>query len=176
MTCLCKLGLGSRGLTRVAMGTVSGSNSLAVAVQMRACRRQHGRTRCSTVSFKQEGRASRALAKTNTAPHPKSICGVASSVLQRSHAGKAIQGNSRDPMSSRIVNRRLLCLLILVAETISVSEGSGDALWGVGEAHSIVEGGDSITPLERRSLACMHDYSEFKNESIPVGGRRFSFE
>jgi hypothetical protein len=95
--------------------------------------------------------------------------------LQRSHAGKAVQGNSRDPIPSRVLNQQLLVLLTLVASAISIREGSGNALWGVGEAHSIGEGSDSITLPKRRSLACMHDYSKLKNESIPFGGRRFSF-
>jgi hypothetical protein len=173
MTYRCEFGFGNPRLARVAMGTVSGSNSLSVAVQMRTCRRQRERTQCSTVSFKEEGRASCEWAKTNTASHPKSICGVASSVSRRSYVGKAIQGNSRDPMTSRVVIQRLSCLLTLVASTISASEGLSDALWGVGEAHSIGEGGDSITAPKRRSLACMHDYSQLMNESIPflwVGG------
>ena len=60
--------------------------------------------------------------------------------------------------------------MALVAQTISESEGSGDASWGVGEARSIGDGGDSITLLERRSLACMRDCFEFMNESIPPQG------
>ena len=173
MTCRCEFGDGNRGLARLAMGTVSGSNSLAGAAQMQTCRRQRKRTQGSTVSFKEEGRASCECAKTITAPHPKSNCDVASSVLQWSYAGKAIQGNSRDPMMSRVLNQQLLVLLTLVAAAISFCEGSGDALWGVGEAHSIVDVGDSITPRERRSLACVHDCSGLMNESIPflwVGG------
>jgi hypothetical protein len=90
MTCRCEFGVGNRGFARLAMGTVSGSNSLAEAVQMRARRRQHKRTRCSTVSVVKEGRARRRSAKTITASHPKSNCDVASSVSRRPHAGKAI--------------------------------------------------------------------------------------
>jgi hypothetical protein len=116
------------------------------------------------------------IAKTITASHQKSNCDVASSVLQRSHVGKAIRGNLRDPIKSRVVIQRLSCLLTLVAVTISASERLGDALWGVGEAHSIGDGSDSITLLERRSLACMHDCHELRNESIPFFlGRRFCF-
>ena len=173
MTCRCEFGVGNRGFARLAMGTVSGSNSLAEAAQMRAYRRQQKRTRCSTVSGVREGRARRRSAKTITASHPKSNCGAASSVSRRPHVGKAIQGNLRDPMTSRVLNRQLLVLLTLVAKTISESEGSGEALWGVGWARSISDVGDSITLAEKRSPACMRDCSVFMNESIPflwVGG------
>lgn len=107
------------------------------------------------------------------ASHQKSNCGVASPVSRRPHVGKAMQGNLRDPMTSRVLNQQLLVLLTLVGEAISVSEGSGKALWGVGWVRSISEVGDSITLAERRSPACMHDCSGFMNESIPflwVGG------
>ena len=173
MTYRCEFGLGNRGFARVAMGTVSGSNPLAVAAQMQTRRRQRKRTQCSTVSSLKEGRASANYAKTITVPHPQSTCGAASSVSRRSHAGKAIQDNLGDPMVPRAVTQ-LSCLTALVALTISsLSEGSGNASWGVGEARSIGEGGDSITLLERRSLACMRDCSEFMNEPIlPQGSKR----
>lgn len=173
MTCRCEFGVGNRGFARLAMGTVSGSNSLAEAAQVRIRRRQQKRTRCSTVSVVREGRARRRSAKTTTASHQKSNCGVASSVSRRPHVEKAIQGNLRDPMTSRVLNQQLLVLLTLVAKAISVSEGSGNALWGVGWVRSISDVGDSITPMERRNLACMHGCSLLMNESIPffwVGG------
>ena len=173
MTCRCEFGVGNRGFARLAMGTVSGSNSLTEAAQMRVHRRQQKRTRCSTVSVVREGRARRRCAKTITASHPKSNCGAASPVSRRPHVGKAIQGNLRDPMTSRVLNQQRLVLLTLVAKTISVSKGSGNASWGVGWVRSIGEVGDSITPMERRSPACMHDCSVLMNESIPffwVGG------
>jgi len=177
MTCQCEFGLGNGGFARVAMGTVSWSNPLSVAVQMQTRRRQRKRTQCSTVRHMKERRASRHRAKAIMTPYPKSICGVSSSVSRRSHAGKAIWGNLGDPMTFRVVIQRLSCLLTLAALTISASERSGDALWGVGEARSIGEGGDSITLLERRSLTCMCDCFGFMNESIPPqGSRRFRFK
>jgi hypothetical protein len=125
------------------------------------------------VSSLKEGRASANYAKTITVPHPQSTCGAASSVSRRSHAGKAMQGNLGDPILPRAVTQ-LSCSMALVAQAISsLSEGSGDASWGVGEARSIGDGGDSITLLERRSLACMRDCSEFMNEPIlPQGSKR----
>ena len=69
-------------------------------------------------------------------------------------------------MMSRAVTQ-LSCLMTLVATAISsLSEGSSNASWGVGEARSIDDGGDSITLLERRGLACMRDCPRFMNESI----------
>jgi hypothetical protein len=87
-----------------------------------------------------------------------------------------MQGNLGDPILPRAVTQ-LSCSMALVAQAISsLSEGSGDASWGVGEARSIGDGGDSITLLERRSLACMRDCFEFINESIlPQGSRRLCF-
>ena len=72
---------------------------------------------------------------------------------------------------------QLSCLTVLVVQAISsLSEGSGNASWGVGEAHSIGEGGDSTTLPKRRSLTCVRDCSEFINESIlPQGSRRLCF-
>src|SRR3989304_10076660 len=176
MTIQCKFGRGNRGLAHVAMGTVSGSNPLSAAAQMQTRRRQRKRTRGSTVNFKEEGRASYELAKTTTASHPKSNCGAASSVSRRSHVGKATRGNLRDHMTYRVVIQRLSCLLTLVASTISASEGLGDASWGVGEAHSIGEGGDSITQPKRRSLACMRGCFELRDEAILLQrSRRLGF-
>jgi hypothetical protein len=80
--------------------------------------------------------------------------------------GESHTGNLRDPMTSGVVIQRLSCLLTLVASTISASEGSSDASWGAGEAHSIGEDDDNITLPERRSLACMRGCFEFRKESI----------
>ena len=89
--------------------------------------------------------------------------------------GKAIWGNLGDPMMSRAVTQPT-CLTVLVDSTISKCEGLVNALWGVGEAHSIGEGGDSITLPKRRSLACMRGCFEFRNESILLQrSRRLSF-
>jgi hypothetical protein len=175
-TCQCEFGLGNRGFARVAMDTVSRSNSLTVAVQTQTRRRQRKRTCCSTVStINQEGRASQVCAKTIMAPYAESISGAASSVSRRSHVGKVLQGNLGDPMMSRVVTQPT-CLTALVDSTISKCEGLINASWGVGEAHSIGEGGDSITLPKRRSLACMRGCFEFMNESIlPRGSRRISF-
>ena len=166
MTSRCEFGLGNGGFARVAMGTVSGSNPLAVAVQMQTRRRQRKRTQCSTVSSLKEGRASANYAKAIMAPLPKSTCGVTSSVSRRSHVGKAIRGNLGDRMMSRVVTQ-LSCSMALVALTISsLSEGSGNASCGVGEARSICDGSDSITLQKRRGLACMRGCPKFMNESI----------
>ena len=70
--------------------------------------------------------------------------GIASPVLQRRHAGKAIEGNSGDQTSSEAS--------ALVTVPISVCEGAGEVTSGVGEGSSIREDGDSITPSERRAL------------------------
>jgi hypothetical protein len=64
--------------------------------------------------------------------------------LQRWHAGKAMEGNSGDQMSSKAS--------ALVTVPISACEGAGEVASGVGEGSSIREDGDSITPLERRAL------------------------
>jgi len=79
--------------------------------------------------------------------------------------GKAIRGNLGDPMMSRAVTQPA-CSTVLVDSTISICEGLGDASWGVGEAHSIGEGGECITAPKRRSLACMRGCLELWNESI----------
>jgi hypothetical protein len=76
-------------------------------------------------------------------------------------------------MTSIVLNQQRLVLLTVVATAISVSEGSGNASWGVGWARSIGEVGDSITLAKRRSPACMYGCSLLMNESIPfswVGG------
>ena len=153
MTSQCKFDLGNRGLAQAAMGTVSESNLLSVAARMRTCRRQHKRTQGSTVSANEERRASTVCAKAIMTALQQFTCVVSSSVSRRSHAGKAIQGNLGEPITSKVLNQQRLVLLTLVAAAISFCEGSGDALWGVGEAHSIGECGDSITPREKRSLA-----------------------
>jgi len=70
--------------------------------------------------------------------------GIASPVLQRRHAGKAMEGNSGDQTSSKAA--------ALVTVPISASEGAGEVVSGVGEGSSIREDGDSITPSERRAL------------------------
>lgn len=70
--------------------------------------------------------------------------GIASPVLQRRHAGKAMEGNSGDQTSSNAST--------LVTLPISVSERVGEVMSGVGEGSSIGEDGDSITPSERRAL------------------------
>lgn len=89
--------------------------------------------------------------------------------------GKAIWGNLGDPMMSRAVTQPA-CSMALVDSTISICEGLIKASWGVGEAHSIGEGGDSITQPKRRSLACMRGCFEFMNESILLQrSRRLSF-
>ena len=59
-----------------------------------------------------------------------------------------------------------VCLTAMVVSTISVCEGLGDASWGVGEARSIGEGGDSITLPKRRSLACMRGCFEFMRPGV----------
>ena len=92
MTNRCEFGLGNGGFARVAMGTVSGSNPLAVAVQMQTRRRQRKRTQCSTVSSMKEGRASANYAKTITASLPevhlwRHFFGVTAVACGESHTG-----------------------------------------------------------------------------------------
>ena len=65
--------------------------------------------------------------------------------------GKAIRGNLGDPMMPRAVTQPA-CSTVRVDSTISICKGLVNASWGVGEAHSIGEGGDSITQPKRRSL------------------------
>jgi len=55
-----------------------------------------------------------------------------------------MEGNSGDQTSSKPVG--------LVTVPISVCEGAGEVVSGVGEGSSIREDGDSITPSERRAL------------------------
>ncbi len=175
MTSRCKFGHGNQGLARADMGTASGSNPLAEAVQMQTHRRQRKRTQCSTESSRRDGRASancaKAITASSTSVQPN--CDATSPVSRRSHAGKVMQGNLGDRMVSRAVIQPFCCWMALVASTISSSsEGPGEAPCGVREARSIDEGSDSITLQERRGLAWMHGCSEFMDESIParVGG------
>ena len=87
--------------------------------------------------------------------------------------GKAIRGNLGDLVMSRTATQ-LACSTVLVESTISMCEGLINALWGVGEAHSVGEGGECITLPKRRSLAFMRGCFELWNEFILLQrSRRF---
>jgi hypothetical protein len=89
---------------------------------------------------------------------------AASPVLQGWHEEKAMEANLGDRAVS--IDALSVRAFLVVQPISSLSEMAAEALHGVGEAHSIVEGEDSTTSQERRSLTCVRDCSKFTDESI----------
>jgi len=171
MTCRCEFGNGNCWFARLAKGTVSGSNPMAVAAQMRLCGPQRERTQCSTVRSGWEGRASRLMRRlTRCHLHEPTCDGIASPVSRRWHAEKAMEGNLGDRMVSS-VPMSPFCGVGLVAWPISLAgERAGDAPCGVGWAHSIHEVRDSITLMKRRGPTCGRGCSEPMEGAIALTG------
>ena len=60
----------------------------------------------------------------------------------------------------------------MVALSITAREVMGEALQGVGGAHSTVDPGDSTTPENGRGSACLHEHWNVMRNSIPQRGTR----
>ena len=60
----------------------------------------------------------------------------------------------------------------MVALSITAREVMGEALQGVGGAHSTVDPGDSTTPEKGRGSACLHEHWNVMRNSIPQRGTR----
>jgi hypothetical protein len=171
MTSLCKFGHGNSRLARVVLGTVIGATQWLELPSKQICRRQRKRTQCSTERSEWEGRDCCSSAKAITVSASElpvyTLAEAASPVSRWSHAEKAIVPNLGDRPMSRAVIQSDCCWMVLVAPPISsLSERVGEASCGVGGASTIDDVKDSTTLTKRRSPACVHDRSEFKDESI----------
>jgi hypothetical protein len=174
MTSGCEFHSGNRRLAQIDWGTVSGAiRWLELPFTNQILRPQRKRTRRSTVRSWWEGRASSHYAKASIASSgclPVACEYAASPVLQGWHEEKVIGTNlgDRAVFADALVTVRASTVVLPIS---SKSEMVAEALHGVGEAHMIHDCEDSITSRERRSLTCVHDCSNFMDESIPKGKR-----
>ena len=172
-----KVRLWESGLAQIGEGTVSVATRWPKLSSLRIHGPQRERTQCSTVSLMggpsqfssceghrgavsiEEEEAYRSRGSQWWRPLLYSHGGATSPVSRRWHVEKAVRTNSGDQTASR-----------LVALPISESERAGDALPGVGWAHSTGDVRDSITLKEGRGPTWMRGCRGRTDESIPRKG------
>lgn len=173
MTSRCEFGHGNHGLARAAMGTVSVSNHLAVAAQMRIHRPQRKRTRCSIESAIWKVEWVTVPRRQYDAFNEAREEGVASTVSRRRYVERVVQPNLGDHMVSSVVTPPF-CGVALVDSPISVrSEEASDAPCGVGGARITCDCRDSITQQEGRGPTWRVPARSPWTSPFPERGRRF---